>query len=193
VIGTGIHSNQIYIIDFGLAKTYRDARTHIHIPLRENYGILTGTSTYASLNNHCGIEQSRCDDLESLAYVLIYFLCGTLPWSTNKQRDTIINKKRNSFFDLLSGQPKEFSMFLDYTRSLGFEDKPNYTYVRNLFHDLRIREGYQRDDVFDWCLLRTGPDDQSHQTPSSNVTDGAVSKGNDKADSNYSSRVFVLD
>jgi casein kinase I homolog HRR25 len=107
----------------------------------------------------------RRDDLESLAYVLIYFLCGTLPWSTKKQRDTIINKKLDSFPNLLSGRPKEFGMFLNYTRKLGFEDKPNYAYVHNLFCDLCIREGYQ-DDVFDWCLLRTGPDDQ---TPSSNM------------------------
>ncbi|KIM71193.1 hypothetical protein PILCRDRAFT_17288 [Piloderma croceum F 1598] len=94
-----------------------------------------GTSTYASLNNHRGIEQSRCDYLESLAYVLIYFLCGTLPWSTKKQCDTIINKKLDSFLNLLSGQPKEFSMFLNYTCKLGFEDKPNYAYVHNLFRD----------------------------------------------------------
>ncbi|KAL0437355.1 UNVERIFIED_CONTAM: Casein kinase-like protein 6 [Sesamum radiatum] len=160
LMGLGRKANQVYIIDFGLAKKYRDLQTHKHIPYRENKN-LTGTARYASVNTHLGVEQSRRDDLESLGYVLMYFLRGSLPWQglkagTKKQKyDKISEKKMLTPIEVLcKSYPSEFISYFHYCRSLRFEDKPDYSYLKRLFRDLFIREGYQFDYVFDWTILK---------------------------------------
>ncbi|KAL0912993.1 hypothetical protein M5K25_016422 [Dendrobium thyrsiflorum] len=160
LMGLGRRANQVYIIDYGLAKKYRDLQTHKHIPYRENKN-LTGTARYASVNTHLGVEQSRRDDLESLGYVLMYFLRGSLPWQglragTKKQKyDKISEKKMLTPVEVLcKSHPPEFVSYFHYCRSLRFEDKPDYSYLKRLFRDLFIREGYQFDYVFDWTALK---------------------------------------
>ncbi|KAL7124122.1 hypothetical protein ABFS83_14G027000 [Erythranthe nasuta] len=160
LMGLGRKANQVYIIDYGLAKKYRDLQTHKHIPYRENKN-LTGTARYASVNTHLGVEQSRRDDLESLGYVLMYFLRGSLPWQglkagTKKQKyDKISEKKMLTPVEVLcKSYPAEFISYFHYCRSLRFDDKPDYSYLKRLFRDLFIREGYQFDYVFDWTILK---------------------------------------
>ncbi|XP_071726705.1 casein kinase 1-like protein 2 [Rutidosis leptorrhynchoides] len=160
LMGLGRRANQVYIIDFGLVKKYRDTTTHQHIPYRENKN-LTGTARYASMNTHLGIEQSRRDDLESLGYVLMYFLRGSLPWQglkagNKKQKYEKISEKKvsTSIEALCRGYPTEFASYFHYCRSLRFEDKPDYAYLKRIYRDLFIREGFQFDYVFDWTILK---------------------------------------
>lgn len=158
LMGIGKRGNQVNIIDFGLAKKYRDPKTHLHIPYRENKN-LTGTARYTSINTHLGVEQSRRDDLESLGYVLMYFLRGSLPWqglkaATKKQKyERIMEKKMmTSTETLCRGFPTEMAIYLNCCRSLRFDDRPDYSYLRKLFRDLFVREGYQYDYVYDWSI-----------------------------------------
>ncbi|CAN1271105.1 Casein kinase 1-like protein 10 [Linum perenne] len=160
LMGLGRKANQVYVIDYGLAKKYRDLQTHKHIPYRENKN-LTGTARYASVNTHLGVEQSRRDDLESLGYVLMYFLRGSLPWQglkagNKKQKyDKISEKKMLTPIEVLcKSYPSEFTSYFHYCRSLRFDDKPDYAYLKKLFRDLFVREGYQFDYIFDWTILK---------------------------------------
>eukprot|EP00927_Polykrikos_kofoidii_P071644 TRINITY_DN6789_c1_g1_i1.p1 TRINITY_DN6789_c1_g1~~TRINITY_DN6789_c1_g1_i1.p1 ORF type:complete len:408 (-),score=57.74 TRINITY_DN6789_c1_g1_i1:164-1387(-) len=156
LVGHAKASNIIYMIDFGLAKKYRDPRTQQHIPYRENKS-LTGTARYASINAHLGVEQSRRDDLEAIGYVLMYFNRGQLPWqgfqaSTKgeKYHKIMESKRSTSVESLCQGYPAVFSSYLNYCRALRFEDRPDYAYMRRLFKDLFMREGFVNDGLFDW-------------------------------------------
>uniref|UniRef100_A0A1I8ILJ8 Casein kinase I isoform alpha n=1 Tax=Macrostomum lignano TaxID=282301 RepID=A0A1I8ILJ8_9PLAT len=160
LMGIGRHCNKVFIIDFGLAKKFRDSRSGKHIPYREDKN-LTGTARYASINAHLGIEQSRRDDMEALGYVLMYFNRGSLPWqglqaNTKKQKYQKISEKKMStpVESLCKGFPAEFTMYLNYCRGLRFEEAPDYMYLRQLFRILFRTLNHQFDYTFDWTLLK---------------------------------------
>ncbi|KJH44737.1 hypothetical protein DICVIV_09228 [Dictyocaulus viviparus] len=119
LMGLGKRGNLVYIIDFGLAKKYRDSRSQ-HIPYRENKN-LTGTARYASVNTHRGIEA--------------------------------------------------FATYLRYSRTLGFEDTPDYNHLRQLFRSLFQRQGLRYDYLFDWNLLKTAKRLQQSVVPAIGRTD----------------------
>lgn len=160
LMGIGRHCNKVYLIDFGLAKKYRENHTKQHIPYREDKN-LTGTARYASINAHLGIEQARRDDMESLGYVLMYFNRSSLPWqglraATKKQKYEKISEKKMStpIEALCKGFPAEFAMYLNYCRGLRFEEMPDYMYLRQLFRILFRTLNHQYDYVFDWSMLK---------------------------------------
>mmetsp|Transcript_80589 Transcript_80589/g.142482 ORF Transcript_80589/g.142482 Transcript_80589/m.142482 type:complete len:474 (+) Transcript_80589:96-1517(+) len=156
LIGHGKKSNIIYLIDLGLAKKYRDPKSQQHIPYRENKS-LTGTARYASINAHLGIEQSRRDDLDAIGYVLMYFNRGQLPWQglkantkEEKYQKIMECKSATSAEALCKGYPAVFASYLNYCAALRFEDRPDYAYLRRLFKDAFMREGFVNDGMFDW-------------------------------------------
>ncbi|EGD93835.1 casein kinase I homolog [Trichophyton mentagrophytes] len=155
-------SNVIHVVDFGMAKQYRDPKTKQHIPYRERKS-LSGTARYMSINTHLGREQSRRDDLEALGHVFMYFLRGGLPWqglkaATNKQKYEKIGEKKQTTVikDLCEGFPEEFTKYLTYVRNLGFEDTPDYDYLRDLFTQALKNTGDVEDGEYDWMKLNGG-------------------------------------
>ena len=158
-MGIGKNSGLHYIIDYGLAKKYRDTTNRIHIPYREHKK-LTGTARYASLFTHLGIEQSRRDDMECLGFTLVYLLKGKLPWqgirakNEKKKYDKIKDMKQKiSPETICKNLPQEFVYYIQYCRSLKFEDKPDYAQLKKMFRDLFYRKHYNCNFEYDWILL----------------------------------------
>lgn len=156
LIGRGSKQDVVHIIDFGLAKKYRDKHNPDHIPYREGKNML-GTARYASLSAHLGYEQGRRDDLEAMGYVLMYFLRGGLPWQGVQGQDHNARIKSIAACkqltvetgDLCRGYPLEFSKYFDYCRRLHFEEQPDYDLLRRSFKNCSICEGCDMD-TFDW-------------------------------------------
>lgn len=179
-----VNENSVYLVDFGMAKLFRDKKTKQHIPYRERKS-LSGTARYMSINTHLGREQSRRDDLESLGHVFLYFLRGSLPWQglraqTNKQKYEKIAEKKQStgIRKLCEGYPSkvntctrslykitnplffflkdQFVKYMHYCRKLGFEETPDYDWLRGLFKDVLQNE--EGPEEYDWVKLDTSKD-----------------------------------
>ncbi|KAF8485597.1 kinase-like protein [Gautieria morchelliformis] len=168
-------ANTVHVVDFGMAKQYRDPKTKQHIPYRERKS-LSGTARYMSINTHLGREQSRRDDLEALGHVFMYFLRGGLPWqglkaATNKQKYEKIGEKKQTtpIKELCEGFPEEFGIYLNYVRKLGFEETPDYEFLRELFTKVIKNSAEIEDGVYDWMMLNGGKGWESGATSTSSA------------------------
>ena len=106
-----------------------------------------------------GIEQSRRDDIESIGYVMMYLLRGILPWQNMKAKDTkakykmIMEKKISTPAEFLcKGFPNELATFINYSKGLKFEEKPDYKYLKELLGNARKANKIEVDYVFDWSI-----------------------------------------
>ena len=156
-IGYGNKSHIVYILDFGLSKKYWSSSHKRHIPFIKGKK-LTGTARYASINALSGFEQSRRDDLESIGYIIMYFIRGSLPWQglkinnkENRYKKICEKKKATSAKELCKDFPEEFEKFVDYTRKLQFMEVPDYDRLRNLLKDVIKKSGEVIDFFYDWC------------------------------------------
>ena len=164
MMGLNKNKNILYLIDFGLSKKYINSNgNHIEFKLGKN---MTGTARYCSIYTHQGIEQSRRDDLESIGYVLIYFLKGNLPWqnvkvnNNEKHFEKIGQMKKNiSIEELCSNFPYEFVKYFEYVKQLEFDEEPNYNMLIELFQSVLKNNcgvkyinsnNSKRGNLFDW-------------------------------------------
>ncbi|XAR50679.1 Non-specific serine/threonine protein kinase [Bertholletia excelsa] len=128
---------KLFLVDLGLATRWRDASTSLHVEYDQRPDVFRGTVRYASVNAHLGRTASRRDDLESLAYTLIFLLRGRLPWQgyQGDNKSFLVCKKKMSTSPeaLCSLCPQPFRQFLEYVVNLKFDEKPNYAKYISLF------------------------------------------------------------
>jgi serine/threonine protein kinase len=158
LLGSGKKCDIIYLVDYGLAKRFLLPNGD-HIPQKEKKS-LTGTPRYASLNNHLGMQQGRRDDLESVGYMLIYFIRGWLPWQglnastiSEKKRKIVETKTSMTPQKLCLDLPQAFADYLTYCKNLEFDMKPDYSYLKGLFRNLAKEMSYEYDYMFDWNII----------------------------------------
>ena len=163
-------NSTIYIIDFGISRKYRSSRKHLKFQL---LGKMFGTVRYASYNASRGVEQSRRDDLESIGYMLIFLGTGKLPWKginlkahdrTKKYLEMLLLKKYTSNEVICNNLPKEFICYLNYCKSLSFEQEPDYEYLRNLFRNILLRMNTINDSIFTWTKRKKSSKDKDSNT-----------------------------
>ncbi len=143
---------ELFCIDFGLAKKYTNKKGE-HIPFAENKRFC-GTARYASIAAHKNVEQGRKDDLESIAYILIYLYKGKLPWQNIKNKDKKIRykligdqKEALTEEELCEGMPRQYCVFLKYVRTMDFDEKPHYTALQKMFSKLYESRDYKNDKL----------------------------------------------
>ena len=182
VIGDKGKEKYIYLIDFGLSKLISNDKKNQNISIIKKDKIVLGTVRYISLNAHLGNEQYKKDDLESLAYIMVYFIKGELPWQnikvkTRKEKYYQIYKmKKNSIPDeLCEYLPEEMKTFVNYIVNLNVNKNPDYTKLINLMNSLMKKYSYSNDLQFDWYsssflqMLYNSPnidDEENNKTPS---------------------------
>ncbi|CAK56905.1 unnamed protein product (macronuclear) [Paramecium tetraurelia] len=126
-------SEKIYLIDYGISRNLNQK------PNRKKKISFIGTSRYASLAAHQGIEQSAKDDLESLGYLLIYLMKQSLPWMNIEKTDLLrldkIGKLKSEtkMEELCFDCPNSILKYMKYVKSLTQQIKPQYAMLRGLF------------------------------------------------------------
>ncbi|CAD8100822.1 unnamed protein product [Paramecium sonneborni] len=155
LFGVDDECSKIYVVDFGISKVYRDKHGNIH-PFRDNTSFI-GTTRYASIAAHKGYELSRKDDIESLIYVLLYFMKGQLPWQnmqnvSDEERTSKVGEMKMSIDpkELCKDVPNEFAIILEYLKQLQYLSEPNYNFVYQQFEKAAENLGVQLDNSFDW-------------------------------------------
>ncbi|CAD8136369.1 unnamed protein product [Paramecium octaurelia] len=152
-------NNKFYLIDFGISKIYLKKNGSIQ-PFKDRQPFI-GTSRYASIAAHKGNELGRKDDLESMFYVLLFFIYGKLPWQNIKQLhndlkiEQVGEMKLLRTSELLNELPVEFKKIYDYLRKLTYATEPDYKSIIKLFQQAAKNSKITLDTVYDWDIQNT--------------------------------------
>ncbi|OMO90069.1 hypothetical protein CCACVL1_07523 [Corchorus capsularis] len=133
------NEKKLYLIDLGLASKWKETASGRHVDYDQKPDVFRGTVRYASVHAHLGRTGSRRDDLESLAYTLIFLLRGKLPWQgyMGENKGFLVCKKKMATSPemLCYLCPPPFQQFLEIVTNMKFDEEPNYAKLISLFHN----------------------------------------------------------
>lgn len=66
---------------------------------------------------------------------------------------------------------EEFRSYFEHVKSLRFDDRPDYDYLKRLFRELFFRKGFTYDNLYDWEILNAM---SNNPTPPSNPNPNSV-------------------
>ncbi|XP_053999545.1 serine/threonine-protein kinase VRK1-like [Hylaeus anthracinus] len=168
--------SQAYLVDYGLAYRFRTGlgihKPFVHDERRAHEGTLEFTSRDAHHGTH-----SRRGDLETLGYNVLQWLCGKLPWEkeddsvpstidpeeVHKQKEILLSNIplfMEKCFPYKKKPPAAIVEYMTYITELGFETKPNYSYLRSLF-----QSGSSQNNDVPTCLYRVGESNENISCP----------------------------
>lgn len=131
---------KLFLVDLGLATRWRDGTTGQHVEYDQRPDVFRGTVRYASVHAHLGRTGSRRDDLESLAYTLVFLLRGRLPWQgyQGDNKGFLVCKKKMATSPemLCCFCPPPFKQFLEMVVNMKFDEEPNYGKLVVLFDSI---------------------------------------------------------
>ncbi|KAK6632412.1 hypothetical protein RUM44_007454 [Polyplax serrata] len=183
LLGTGKDEENVYLLDYGLACRYVD-----HSGTHKEYNpdqrkAHDGTLQYTSRDAHVGAH-SRRSDLEVLAFNMIHWLCGSLPWMDDLTVPERVAQEKECYMNNIpsflkkcfgDNPPVVINHFLKYVVSLNFETKPDYEYCKTLLRQgirqagfaddgklnfssppakLKIRKRVRNTDIENWVELK---------------------------------------
>ena len=144
---------KIKFIHLGFWKYFQNKNKHIGFKMHKK--MIGKNIIFGSIYNLIGFELSRRDDLQSLGYMLIYFIKGELPWSdiniknTEEKIKIILEMKKSIKNDeLTQGLPEEIKIFMDYISKMKFEEEPNYSYLKKLILDVINKKDSDKNYYF---------------------------------------------
>nr|XP_023023404.1 casein kinase I homolog 3-like [Leptinotarsa decemlineata] len=169
-------SDRVFLLDYGLASKYLLSNGEHKEFCPDQRRAHAGTVLFCSRDAHKGVL-SRRSDLESLAYNIVYWLTGSLPWIEDLEQPLDVEKKKNRCFSNLksflelsfnSDFPSFVLEYCEYLNRLQFEENPDYDFCRKIFKKAMKTYGYKDDTILDFDNVQGWGIKKKKQVPARN-------------------------
>ncbi|CAI5446013.1 unnamed protein product [Caenorhabditis angaria] len=153
-VGLNEFESVVYMLDFGIAKSYLDADGKHKTP-RKKVKFL-GTLRFAARACLKQVEQGRKDDLECWIYMLFDLIddVNGLPWKRLSDAKAILKSKEkffsNEFPEVYKRMPKGMYTLLQYVNNLEHESVPDYEYIQTFLKTCAKDNGIKPEKKLDW-------------------------------------------